>query len=62
MTNKEIAEKWYKKLDFPKEMDSAFRKALESADIPEFLKGLPITLISAAIVSMSFLGFAGLGG
>ena len=41
---------------------SGIREKLESADIPEFLKGLPITLISAAIVSMSFLGFAGLGG
>ncbi len=38
------------------------REKLETADVPEFLKGLPITLISAAIVSMSFLGFAGLGG
>lgn len=37
MKNKEIAEKWYKKLDFPKEMDPAFRKALESADIPDGL-------------------------
>ena len=41
---------------------SGIRERLETADIPEFLKGLPITLISAAIVSMSFLGFAGLGG
>ncbi len=38
------------------------RGRLESSDIPEFLKGLPITLISAAIVSLSFLGFAGIGG
>ena len=38
------------------------RERLETADIPEFLKGLPITLISAAIVSLSFLGFAGIGG
>jgi electron transport complex protein RnfA len=32
---------------------------LESADIPKFLKGLPITLISASLTSVSFLGFAG---
>ena len=38
------------------------RERLETANIPEFLKGLPITLISAALVSLSFLGFAGIGG
>jgi electron transport complex protein RnfA len=38
------------------------RERLETADIPEFLKGLPITLIAAALVSLSFLGFAGIGG
>lgn len=36
------------------------RSRLEKSDIPESLKGLPITLISAAIVSLSFLGFAGI--
>ncbi|MFZ8764205.1 electron transport complex protein RnfA [Enterococcus diestrammenae] len=36
------------------------RQRLETADIPDALKGMPITLIAAAIVSMSFLGFAGL--
>lgn len=36
------------------------RHRLEKSDIPESLKGLPITLISAAIVSLSFLGFAGI--
>ena len=38
------------------------RSKLETADVPEFLKGLPITLIAAAIVALSFLGFAGIGG
>ena len=38
------------------------RKRIESSDIPEFLKGLPITLIAASIVALSFLGFAGIGG
>ncbi|MCQ2450040.1 MAG: RnfABCDGE type electron transport complex subunit A [Clostridia bacterium] len=38
------------------------RGKLETADIPEFLKGLPITLIAASLVSLSFLGFAGIGG
>lgn len=36
------------------------RGRLERNDIPESLQGLPITLIAAAIVSLSFLGFAGL--
>lgn len=41
---------------------SGVRSKLETADVPEFLKGLPITLIAAALVSLSFLGFAGIGG
>lgn len=36
------------------------RQRLENSDIPDFLKGLPITLISASLVSLSFLGFQGL--
>ncbi len=36
------------------------RGRLEESSIPESLQGLPITLISAAIVSLSFLGFAGI--
>lgn len=38
------------------------RSKIDDADIPEFLKGLPITLIAAAIVALSFSGFAGIGG
>ena len=38
------------------------RSRLETSDIPESLKGLPITLVAAALVSLSFLGFAGIGG
>lgn len=38
------------------------RGRLETADIPESLKGLPITLVAAAIVSLSFLGFSGIVG
>ena len=41
---------------------SGVRERLETANIPEFLKGLPITLVAAALVSLSFLGFAGIGG
>ena len=36
------------------------REKLEGCDIPESLKGLPITLIAASLVSSSFLGFQGL--
>ncbi len=36
------------------------RSRLETADVPKFLQGLPITLISASIVSLSFLGFSGI--
>lgn len=35
------------------------RGRLEKANVPKFLQGLPITLIAAAIVALSFLGFAG---
>ena len=41
---------------------AGIRTRLETSNIPESLKGLPITLISAAIVSLSFLGFSGLVG
>ncbi len=36
------------------------RGRLQSSDIPKSLEGLPSTLIAAAIVSLSFLGFAGI--
>lgn len=39
---------------------SGVRERLESADIPKALKGLPITLIAASLVSLSFLGFTGI--
>lgn len=41
---------------------AGIRQKVDEADIPEGLKGLPITLIAASIVSLSFLGFAGIGG
>lgn len=39
---------------------SGVRERLENADIPKFMQGLPITLVSASIVAMSFLGFQGI--
>jgi electron transport complex protein RnfA len=38
------------------------RERLEGAEIPESLKGMPITLVAASLVSVSFLGFQGLFG
>ena len=34
------------------------REILETAPIPEFLKGFPIVLISAALISMAFVGLS----
>lgn len=36
------------------------RSKVDHADVPKALKGLPITLISASLVSLSFFGFKGL--
>ncbi len=41
-------------------MFAGVRERLEGADIPKSLQGLPITLVSASLVSVSFLGFTGL--
>ena len=39
---------------------AGIRERLELSDIPEGFQGLPITLISASLMSIAFLGFAGL--
>ena len=39
---------------------AGIRERLELADIPEAFEGFPITLISAALMSIAFLGFTGL--
>jgi electron transport complex protein RnfA len=39
---------------------SGVRSKVDHADVPRALKGLPITLISASLVSLSFFGFKGL--
>ncbi|MBQ4616907.1 MAG: electron transport complex protein RnfA [Clostridia bacterium] len=43
-------------------MFAGVRERLETADIPEGLRGIPSTLIAAALVSLSFFGFQGLFG
>ena len=40
-------------------MFAGVRSRLETADIPKSLRGLPITLVSASLVALSFLGFSG---
>ena len=39
---------------------SGVRRRLQDAQPPACFEGLPITLVSAAIVSLSFTGFAGI--
>ena len=36
------------------------RERMERNDVPEFMKGLPITLVAASLVAVSFLGFQGI--
>ena len=43
-----------------KVMFSGVRKSEESSDRPAPFKGLPITLLAAAITSLSFMGFGGI--
>ncbi|HEY5681561.1 MAG TPA: electron transport complex subunit RsxA [Pseudomonadales bacterium] len=40
---------------------AAMRERLAHAEVPAAFRGAPITLISAGILSLAFLGFAGLG-
>ncbi len=39
---------------------SGIRERMESADIPEVLKGFPSSLIAASLVSLAFFGFQGM--
>ncbi|MBQ2897205.1 MAG: RnfABCDGE type electron transport complex subunit A [Clostridia bacterium] len=39
---------------------SGVRERLETAKIPKFMQGFPIVLVSAALISIAFLGFAGM--
>ncbi|MBQ9068349.1 MAG: RnfABCDGE type electron transport complex subunit A [Eggerthellaceae bacterium] len=38
---------------------SGVRRRVEEADPPQVFRGMPITLIAAAIVALSFMGFSG---
>jgi len=39
---------------------SGIREELEFADVPEVLRGAPITLLMAGMLALAFMGFAGL--
>jgi electron transport complex protein RnfA len=39
---------------------AGIRENLDLADIPDCLKGAPITLITAGLLAMAFMGFAGM--
>lgn len=39
---------------------SGMRSRVDTADVPECFKGIPITLVAAAIMSVSFMGFTGM--
>ncbi len=41
-------------------MFSGVRERMESCNIPKFMQGLPIVLVAASLVSVSFLGFTGI--
>ena len=41
---------------------AGFREQLEFADVPKVIKGTVLTLIIAGILSLTFMGFSGLGG
>ena len=41
-------------------MFAGVRERLDSCDVPKFMQGLPITLVAASLVSVSFLGFTGI--
>ncbi len=40
---------------------SGIREQLELADVPDGMKGVPIALIVAGLLSLAFMGFAGIG-
>ena len=39
---------------------AGIRERLEIADIPENLKGVPITFITAGLLALAFFGFSGM--
>jgi electron transport complex protein RnfA len=39
---------------------AGMREQLELADIPSGMKGVPISLVTAGILALAFMGFAGL--
>jgi len=40
---------------------TALRERLETADVPAAFRGAPIALLTAGLMALAFMGFAGLG-
>ena len=40
---------------------SGLREHLELANVPKAMKGVPIALVVAGLLSLAFMGFAGIG-
>jgi Na+-translocating ferredoxin:NAD+ oxidoreductase subunit A len=40
---------------------AAMRERLEAADVPESFRGAPIALVTAGLMALAFMGFAGMG-
>jgi electron transport complex protein RnfA len=40
---------------------AGLRERLESADLPEAFRGAPIALVTAGLMALAFMGFAGIG-
>ena len=41
-------------------MFSGIRERMEGNNVPKFWAGLPITLVAAALITCTFLGFTGI--
>lgn len=40
---------------------AGLREQMELIDVPEGMRGIPITLVTAGLLSLAFMGFAGIG-
>ena len=40
---------------------AGIREQLELAEVPRPMRGIPIALVTAGILAMAFMGFAGIG-
>jgi electron transport complex protein RnfA len=40
---------------------AAIRERMDGADVPQAFRGAPIALVTAGLMALAFMGFAGLG-